>query len=214
MNRHDEPIQEPSRKGDRHHFPPQTPEKGASPRRFLAFAMMAVGSVAALVFAAAPLGSSLPIQFCFGLSLVVLASGAALRRTGAKKEMLADAASGRVQQALVSLHSLDRALKQIHAEWTPHGNLAQWHRSFDETTRPYIREFLDHRQSLQDACGFGHLAELMMRFAAVERAVNRALSASADGAAEETGRCLASSVQRMGDCLAAAEAIQLEMTSP
>ena len=30
-----EPIQESSRKGDRHYFPPRTPENGASPRRFL-----------------------------------------------------------------------------------------------------------------------------------------------------------------------------------
>lgn len=169
--------------------------------QIVAYPMMAVGAVSALVFAAGPLATSFVFQVSFGASLLLLACGAAMRRTGARKDALTGSADGEVQQAQAALHSLRRALAQTQTACASIADMPQFHRCVYEATQPPIRDFLKHRQSLLDAYGFGPFAELMIRFASVERTINRTLSASADGFEEEARACLQRAVLWMDDCL-------------
>ena len=167
----------------------------------IAYLMMAVGAVLALAFAAGPLASSGLLQTLFGSSLLLLAFGAAVRRISAKREALTGSANREVRLALEALESLGQALRQTQADSETIEDMKQLHSRIDESTRPPIRTFLQHRQSLLDAYGFSPFAEVMIRFATVERTINRALSSSADGVGEEARACLKRACHRMDDCL-------------
>jgi len=164
--------------------------------------MMAIGAVTALIFAAGSLATSFLLQMFFGAALLLLASGAAMRRISAKKDALSGAANGEVRKAHKALESLRDALEKSQADCDSIQDMWQFHRCVDEATQQPVRDFLQHRQSLLDACGFGPFAELMIRFARVERAINRALSASADGVDNEARTCLQQAGLRMENCMA------------
>lgn len=167
------------------------------------YVLMAVGAVVALVFAASPLATSLVSQVFFGAALLLLAFGAAMRRINARKDALSGSADGEVRLAYEALESLQHALEQTQADCASIEDMTEFHRKVHETTQPPVKDFLQHRQTLLDACGFGPFAELMIRFASVERAINRTLSASADGVGEEARTCLQQASQRMEHCLLA-----------
>jgi hypothetical protein len=177
-------------------------------KHILSLAMMAVGSITALVLAAAPLDSSTALRFLLGLALLLLAGGALLRRKAAWQVQRSDAHGERSQHIQASLHALYVALQEIQGDSEISEDTAELHRALQERTRQPIRDFLQNHRTLQDTCGFGAFARLMMCFASVERTINRALSASADGVLEETRHCLARSVPLMEACLATYAEIQ------
>ena len=168
-----------------------------------AYGMMAVGAVLALVLAAGPLADSLSTQVLFGGAISLLAAGAAARRIGAKKGGLMGSAGGEVEKAHAALTSLGQALQQAQSDCESITDMPTFHRCVDDATHSPARDFLLHRQSLLDAYGISRFAELMIRFSSVERALNRALSASADGTEAEARSCLQLANQRMENCLAA-----------
>lgn len=167
----------------------------------IAYGMMAIGAVLALVFAAGPLAESLVTQMLFWGSISLLTAGATVRRIGAKKDALSGSTGGEIQLAHAALESLGRALQQAQADCESIADMPAFHRYVFDATQPPARDFLEHRQSLLDAYGIGAFAELMIRFASVERAINRTLSASADGVEGEARSCLQIANQRMENCL-------------
>ena len=154
------------------------------------YSMMAIGTVSALVIASGPLGESVAFQVAFGGALLLLASGALVRHGGARKEALAGTTGGEVARANAALITLRDALEQTLIECDAIDETHRFHDRLEQATQPPIQEFLRHRQALLDACGFGPFAEVMIRYAFVERTINRALSASADGNRQEANNCL------------------------
>ncbi|QDS98228.1 hypothetical protein [Adhaeretor mobilis] len=167
------------------------------------YVLMTVGAVLALVLAAGPLATSLVFQLLFGAALLLLTFGVVMRRLSARKDALAGSADGEIRQALEALKSLHLALQQTVSECISIEDMTRFHGLVQAATQPPARDFLRFRQSLLDAYGFKFFAELMIHFASVERAMNRTLSASADGAGEEARACLLQASQRMEHCLAA-----------
>lgn len=175
---------------------------------------MTIGAVSALVFAAGPLDSSLLYQAAFCVSAVVLASGTILRRTSARRGALFAGFEGEIQQAQSSLESLHEALKQVQEDCDAIEDMSEFHSRVYQETHTKVADFLQYRQTLQDAFGLGPFAELMIQFASFERALHRSLSASADGYAEEAQRCLSRSVQLMETCLVIARSITDDVLHP
>ena len=176
--------------------------------QIVSYFLMAVGAVLALIFAAGPLATSLLSKMLFGASLSLLACGAALRRTTARLDALSGSADGEVRLAHAALESLHHALQQAQADCESIEGMTAFHSYVQEKTQPPVRDFLQHRQSLLDAYGFGPFAELMIRFASVERAINRTLSASADDVGSEARTCLKLANLRMEACLSASNATE------
>ena len=62
--------------------------------------------------------------------------------------------------------------------------------SIDERLAPRLREFAESREALSGVHGLEAYVEVMSRFAAAERNINRAWSASADGYIDEVWACV------------------------
>ena len=62
--------------------------------------------------------------------------------------------------------------------------------SIDERLAPNLREFAESREALSTVYGLPTYVEVMSRFAAAERNINRAWSASADGYIDEVWACV------------------------
>ena len=174
---------------------------------------MAIGAVLALISAAGPLAQSAALQVSFGISLLVLATGAALRRFGTGEIASSDSSIATLQEKIAALESLQYGLSEVQIECESEADMSQFYRAVNEATHLPLRQFLENRQALQDALGFGRFAELMMRFAAIERAINRTLSSSLDGVAEEARVCLQRSIVLTNDCLDWATTLQQEIES-
>ena len=166
-----------------------------------AYIVMAVGAVSALVFTAGDLVNSSTHQVLFTLSVLLLAGGAALRRFVARREALVGPTQGELELAQNALVALQSALQQLHKDCDSMQDMQQLHGRVSEMTQPPQKEFLQHRQAMLDASGFGPFAELMIRFARVERAINRSLSASADGAVVEAHASLQQASHQIEDCV-------------
>ncbi len=62
--------------------------------------------------------------------------------------------------------------------------------SIDERLAPHLRDFDESREALSSVHGLEAYVEVMSRFAAAERNINRAWSASADGYVDEVWACV------------------------
>ena len=62
--------------------------------------------------------------------------------------------------------------------------------SIDERLAPHLRDFAESREALSSVHGLEAFVEVMSRFAAAERNINRAWSASADGYVDEVWACV------------------------
>ncbi|MGB1016295.1 MAG: hypothetical protein ACPG4T_19315 [Nannocystaceae bacterium] len=80
------------------------------------------------------------------------------------------------------------------------------HGWIDADLAPTLAEFVDARESLIPAHGMQLYADVMTRFAAGERMVNRAWSASADGYIDEVWICLERARKSFSDALVTLEA--------
>lgn len=167
----------------------------------LSIILMAVGAVSALVFAAGDMSTSVMHQVLYGASLTLIAGGAALRRKALSTDGLSGSSQAKTDLALKSLKTLQDSLAKI-GDTDSLKDLSQFHQRLLVATQLPMRDFLNSRQDLLEALGFGLFADLMIRFARAERVINRALSASADGHFDEAHSSLLLAQQRVEECLA------------
>ena len=67
---------------------------------------------------------------------------------------------------------------------------------------------MESHDDLIQQCGIGHAAEVMDRFAAAERQINRAWSAASDGVLEEAEACLAEATMYLDETTARLKAVE------
>ncbi len=87
------------------------------------------------------------------------------------------------------LHDVLGSIRKLQSEQQnlPPSKIVEF---IDEHCADGLREFADARESIITNGGLSSYAEVMTQFAAGERAINRAWSASADGYLDETETCL------------------------
>ncbi|TWT90299.1 hypothetical protein Mal64_06840 [Pseudobythopirellula maris] len=168
----------------------------------IAITLMAVGAVTALIAAAGPIEKSPQLVAVYWASLLAIAVGAVVRRVGGRDAARLTMNDAGPNRSLDALETLALAIGSV-ADGERHDDMPRFHQQLGDATRPPILAFLSHRQEMLDVFGVGAFAGLMTRFATVERLLNRALSASADGAVEEAWDCLDQARTAMSACLAA-----------
>jgi hypothetical protein len=143
-----------------------------------------------------------PHKFIFIASCVGLLAGAGIIRfTG--KTVVEEGGTGTFEAAQVAFGAIDLALAEL-AEDLPKmpesaGRLQIIMERLGELQTGAIPAFVDCRPALVKVLGLSGYAELMDRFAALERQINRAWSAAADGHEEEAADCLAKTVDLLTD---------------
>jgi hypothetical protein len=141
-----------------------------------------------------------PYAWLFGLSALGLFTGAMLVRTatrhaledspispgveGAQKE--GDPAYALAQTRAVA----EQLLRDLPSMPSDRARLDAIVERLGEAQKTHLAAFVDARPRLIAKIGMGGYAELMDRFAAGERQINRAWSAAADGYLDEATRCL------------------------
>ena len=121
-----------------------------------------------------------------------------MTRLNANQKSEESAASlSEIKQALNNAIREVEALAKVSSSTAPSKIAAR----IDEEIADELRIFADGRDSIAREYGLETFAEVMTEFAAGERAINRAWSASADGYVEEAANC----IQRGLDRLEAAE---------
>jgi hypothetical protein len=141
-----------------------------------------------------------PFAWLFGLSIAGLFTGAMLVRTATKKELAAHALSPGVEgarkegdpayaleQTRIVCEQLLRDLPTMGSEKEQLDAIVD---RLGEAQKTHLAAFVDARPRLIAKLGMAGYAELMDRFAAAERQINRAWSAAADGYLAESMRCL------------------------
>lgn len=144
-----------------------------------------------------------PQAWLFGLSALGLFAGAMLVRTSTKHALAAKAASpgstplgadAPITPAAALARTREVCETLLREFATLPSDTARLDAVVDrlgELQKNELASFVDARPQLIARIGMGRYAELMDRFAAAERQVNRAWSAAADGVLPEAHRCLA-----------------------
>jgi hypothetical protein len=94
---------------------------------------------------------------------------------------------------------LGRVRKRL-AEWQTDDNqldVYAVHHRIEEHLADDLATFADRRESLIDAFGLEHYANIMTEFALAERTINRMWSASADGYIDEVNACLTRAIEHL-----------------
>lgn len=123
------------------------------------------------------------------LAAVALAGVVLLRRT-------ADAGRGTADQMVRRLDALQRSLREADdalralAEAGEEVHVYDVRDRLDRELAEPLAAFADGREAMIPAFGLDAYGEIMTRFAAAERLVNRTWSASADGYVDEVRTCL------------------------
>ncbi len=134
----------------------------------------------------------------YALGVTVGALGIVLLRARA-------AASGESKErAEIDVARLGEILEKIIADlaaWKRERNsipVADVRDSIDERLAPRLREFAESREALRGVHGLEAYVQVMSLFAAAERNLNRAWSASADGYVDEVWTCVERSEGSLG----------------
>ena len=144
----------------------------------------------------------------FLLSAIGLFAGSMLVRRGAKLEIAAaagasgggEATAGSPDAALAGLAEAVRSLRaDLDGLPDDRARLNAILERLSEAQRAHIDTFVGARPLLVARNGLGGYAELMDRFAAAERQLNRAWCAAADGVLEEATDCLATAEELLGE---------------
>lgn len=141
-----------------------------------------------------------PFAWLFALSALGLFAGAMLVRTATKKELADSALSPGVEgehkegdpayalaQTRIACEELIRDLPSMGTEKQQLDAIVD---RLGDAQKNHLAAFVDARPRLIAKLGMGGYAELMDRFAAAERQINRSWSAAADGYHAEAMRCL------------------------
>lgn len=141
-----------------------------------------------------------PHAWLFGLSALGLFAGAMLVRTATKKQLAAVTTSPGAQgaekvgdpaHALTQTRAIcERLLRELPSMPSDKDRLDAIVDRLGEAQKTHLAAFVDARPRLIAKLGLAGYAELMDRFAAAERQLNRAWSAAADGYLAEATRCL------------------------
>jgi len=128
-----------------------------------------------------------------GIALAVGFAGVAMVRMGRNKaagehEKLA----GDVQQLGILLERITASIAGLREAESEIGTYDMRHR-IDSVLAADVHSFAEGRHSIAAAGGLAAYADVMGHFAAGERYLNRAWSASADGYADEVNTCMARS---------------------
>ena len=121
----------------------------------------------------------------FIIALVGGLTGIALSRLGGKKEATAE------HKLTADIGVIAASLKTLneHADWLESKreelDVYEVHELIDQRFPEVINDFVDARESIIHAFSINDYAEIMNHFAAGERSVNRAWSASVDGYIDE-----------------------------
>lgn len=141
----------------------------------------------------------------FGLSLAGLLVGGLLLRSSNKRQISEARAGGleqTPQQSLANVHAhivaLRRELDSVSAGPSALALVLDRLTALQQTE---IEQFVEARDPLIAQLGLAGFAEVMDRWAAGERQINRAWSAAADGVYEETIDCLASAQTHLEEAL-------------
>lgn len=133
----------------------------------------------------------------FALACALLLGGAFLVRTDMKRRLAAAEAaaeSNTTSSPEAALAAIVDAIESLRRDLphmtTEHDRLAAFIDRLGEAQSTHVPAFVDARPLLISRLGLSGFAELMDRFAAMERQINRAWSAAADGVEEEALDCL------------------------
>ncbi|MCX4241054.1 hypothetical protein [Paraliomyxa miuraensis] len=117
-----------------------------------------------------------------------------LRKTAAQASGTADQVAQRVERLRDALVRADEELRALHEELVAQGEGADpyaVHERLDARLAEPLAVFADEREAMIPSFGLAVYGEVMTRFAAAERLVNRTWSASADGYIDEVRTCVA-----------------------
>jgi len=141
-----------------------------------------------------------PYWWAFALSAVGLFAGSMMVRTATKREIAAHAAEDGAgatkprKSPLETLAEIRMAIDKLRADLAGGGtDRERTHLIVDRIgalQKVQLADFVDARPMLIGKMGLGKYAELMDRFAAAERQINRSWSIAADGFYEESAECL------------------------
>jgi hypothetical protein len=141
----------------------------------------------------------------FAASVVGLVAGAALLRADQRARRQAAAAgraaggAGRARDAFEHVRAAVHSLRDELPSSPETVRLEVLLERIGQLQRTDLRDFVDAREELGHLVGARRCAELMDHFAAMERQLNRAWSAAADGVWEEARASLERAAQRFPD---------------
>lgn len=143
----------------------------------------------------------------FALGCVGLVTGSLLVRRAARREIEAVAAAtpeaGAAESPEAALAGLEETVRGLRADLEGLGDdrarLEAILTRLGEAQRTHVAALVRARTLLVARKGLGGYAELMDHFAAAERQINRAWSAAADGALEESLVCLENAEELVGE---------------
>ncbi|GIW82322.1 MAG: hypothetical protein KatS3mg105_4129 [Gemmatales bacterium] len=120
-----------------------------------------------------------------------------------KRELQSRKTSGDGQAPEELLEKIRDSLQQLRSKLddSPQASLGEIRSRLSELQTMELQSFIEARTVLVARLGMAGFAEVMDRFAAAERQINRAWSAAADGVAEETSACLQRAEQLVGEAL-------------
>ncbi len=139
---------------------------------------------------------SWPYWWVFAVSAVGLGAGSLLVRVATKREQQTDtsASDSKTVSPDESIANLIEAAESLRDELAATTDPAERQRllltRLNEMQRTDVEAFVDARLALTTRLGLGRYAEIMDRFAAAERQINRAWSAAADAALDEALDCI------------------------
>lgn len=148
-----------------------------------------------------------PHWWLFTASAGVLLLGSLMLRAAGKAAVAAATASEKheTETPQYALRQVDEAIRSLRAELPSMSGEKQKLRAIvdriGEAQRTHLASFVEARPLLIGKLGLGGFAELMDRFAAAERQINRAWSAAADNHLEEAEICLDRAAELMGPAL-------------
>lgn len=148
-----------------------------------------------------------PHWWLFAVSAAVLLVGSLMLRAAGKAEVAAASAAEKDETETPSyaLRQVDSAIRDLRRDLPAMQDEKQKLKAIvdriGEAQRTHLASFVEARPLLIGKLGLGGYAELMDRFAAAERQINRAWSAAADNHLEESENCLDRAAQLMGPAL-------------
>lgn len=142
----------------------------------------------------------------FVVSMVGMVAGSLLtryatrRRRGAAEQEEAETETVGPDAALRTIaDDLVRLQKTLATQKDPHLREQAVVEQIGRLQQEHVPDFVETHAELIDRLGIGHAAEVMDRFAAAERSINRAWSAASDGDADEADQSLAAALTALDE---------------
>ena len=138
---------------------------------------------------------------------VAVAGVAMIRTTEARQSKTEHHVAARIETVESSLERIAANIKQLDADKHSIDTYDMRHR-IDELFAEDLEQFVDARESIAHRYGLGAYGDVMTRFAAGERYLNRVWSASADGYIDEVNEYLEKARDQFVDSLDLVQRLQ------